>query len=204
MLSRGAGSVPRVMVLSMLVRNEIWAMHVLSIWRSTIRWALRDTISRLANQLTRFPWSTRKLPLIPTFSVVSFFFRASPLQKRGKNSSVIGGGGVRFIYVCIRKRVTVKTQNTINRMNLYEKEHWLFRKKKVAEIQRFWLHSSFSFFLWKRSIFYFIPKPGKIRQITQPYKEDIIIMDALSLLLNVIFENLFFTYSHGFRKEKGH
>lgn len=27
-------------------------MHVLSIWRSTIRWALRDTISRLANQLT--------------------------------------------------------------------------------------------------------------------------------------------------------
>ena len=51
---------------------------------------------------------------------------------------------------------------------------------------------------------------GKIRQITQPYKEDIIIiiiiiiMDALSLLLNVIFENLFLTYSHGFRKEKGH
>jgi len=49
-----------------------------------------------------------------------------------------------------------------------------------------------------------LPKPGKIRQITQPYKSDIIIMDALSLLLNVIFENLFFTYSHGFRKEKGH
>lgn len=42
-----------------------------------------------------------------------------------------------------------------------------------------------------------------MRQITQPYKSDIIIMDALSLLLNVIFENLFLTYSHGFRKDKG-
>jgi len=133
MLSRGAGSVPRVMVLSMLVRNEIWAMHVLSIWRSTIRWALRDTISRLANQLTRFPWSTRKLPLIPTFSVVSSIFfsgiLASPLQKRGKNSSVIGGGGVRFIYVYIRKRVTVKTQNTINKIYTKKNIGFLGRKK---------------------------------------------------------------------------
>lgn len=41
-----------------------------------------------------------------------------------------------------------------------------------------------------------------MRQITQPYKEDIIVMDALSLLLNAIFENLFLTDSHGFRKVK--
>lgn len=42
-----------------------------------------------------------------------------------------------------------------------------------------------------------------MRPITQPYKQDIIILDALSLLLNVIFENIFQTFYHGFRKEKG-
>lgn len=46
------------------------------------------------------------------------------------------------------------------------------------------LTSFFFFFLYEKDRS-FIPKPGKMRQITQPYKQDIIIMDALSLLLNV-------------------
>lgn len=46
-------------------------------------------------------------------------------------------------------------------------------------------------------------KPGQMRAITQPNKTDIIVMDALSHLLNIIFEDLFLSQSHGFRKGRG-
>ncbi|KAK9081440.1 hypothetical protein Sjap_026632 [Stephania japonica] len=46
-------------------------------------------------------------------------------------------------------------------------------------------------------------KPGKMRPITQPHKEDFIVMDALSQLLNIVFEDIFLTQSHGFRKGRG-
>lgn len=42
-----------------------------------------------------------------------------------------------------------------------------------------------------------------MRAITQPNKTDIIVMDALSHLLNIIFEDLFLSQSHGFRKGRG-
>lgn len=53
---------------------------------------------------------------------------------------------------------------------------------------------------------YWIPKPnkpGKLRPITQPNKVDILIMDALSHLLNIIFEDIFVPQSHGFRQGRG-
>lgn len=46
-------------------------------------------------------------------------------------------------------------------------------------------------------------KPGQMRAITQPNKTEIIVMDALSHLLNIIFEDLFLSQSHGFRKGRG-
>lgn len=100
-------------------------------------------------------------------------------------------------------------------MFVYEKEsqwklktqsiEWISTKKNIGEEKsRGDSKASFFFFFFSMKKIDLLFYSGKIRQITQPYKEDIIIMDALSLLLNVIFENLFFTYSHGFRKEKGH
>ncbi|KAL4553856.1 hypothetical protein LXL04_040167 [Taraxacum kok-saghyz] len=51
-----------------------------------------------------------------------------------------------------------------------------------------------------------IPKPnkaGQLRPITQPNKGDIIVMEALSHLLNVIFEDVFLHQYHCFRKGRG-
>lgn len=45
-------------------------------------------------------------------------------------------------------------------------------------------------------------KPGKMRPIT-PCKKDLIVMEALSLLLNIVYEDVFLTNSHGFRKGRG-
>ena len=45
-------------------------------------------------------------------------------------------------------------------------------------------------------------KPGKMRPIT-PCKKDLIVMEALSLLLNIVYEDVFLTNSHGFRKGGG-
>ena len=39
-------------------------------------------------------------------------------------------------------------------------------------------------------------KPGQIWAITQPNKTNIIIMDVLSHLLNIIFEDIFLSQSH--------
>ena len=52
----------------------------------------------------------------------------------------------------------------------------------------------------------FIPKPnkpGKVRPITIPHSQDIIVMDSLSNVLNKMFEEIFLDCSHGFRKERG-
>lgn len=52
----------------------------------------------------------------------------------------------------------------------------------------------------------FIPKPGKpgkMRPITQPYKDDILVMDAMAMVLNEVFESIFLDCSHGFRKGRG-
>ncbi|KAM1859816.1 hypothetical protein ACFX13_012066 [Malus domestica] len=44
-----------------------------------------------------------------------------------------------------------------------------------------------------------IPKPNKPGPIT-PCKKDLIVMEALSLLLNIVYEDVLLTHSHGFRK----
>jgi RNA-directed DNA polymerase len=53
---------------------------------------------------------------------------------------------------------------------------------------------------------YWIPKPnkpGKMRAITQPNQRDIIVMESLSVLLNIIYGEIFMSYSHGFRPGRG-
>jgi retron-type reverse transcriptase len=75
--------------------------------------------------------------------------------------------------------------------------------KRLEEIKRALMSSTFRFSSMYRS---WIPKPnkpGKMRPITQPHKEDFIVMDALSQLLNIVFEDIFLTQSHGFRKGRG-
>ena len=47
-----------------------------------------------------------------------------------------------------------------------------------------------------------IPKPNKPGPIT-PCKKDLIVMEALSLLLNIVYEDVLLTHSHGFRKGRG-
>lgn len=62
---------------------------------------------------------------------------------------------------------------------------------------------TFSFSSMSRS---WIPKPhkpGEMRPITKPHKEDIIVLDALSLLLNIVFERVFLPQSHGFIRRRG-
>lgn len=142
MLSRGAGSVPRVMVFSMLVRRSgetgnVCVKHL----------AIHDSLGasgpyQSACQSTD-PLSLvdkgRELSLIPTFSgVSSIFFSGLATSKERKELRRHRLGGFRFIYVYIRKRVTVKTQNTINR--IYTKENiglffLLGRKKSQSQSQ---------------------------------------------------------------------
>lgn len=45
-------------------------------------------------------------------------------------------------------------------------------------------------------------KPGKMRPIT-PCKKDLIVMEALSLLFNIVYEDVLLTHSHGFWKGRG-
>lgn len=80
------------------------------------------------------------------------------------------------------------------------------QESDYQQIQRALIGSSFHFSTMYRS---YIPKPkkpgrtGKLRPITQPHKKDIILMDAISLILNEIFESLFIESAHGFRKGRG-
>lgn len=76
-------------------------------------------------------------------------------------------------------------------------------KKELEELKSALFNSTFHFSSMYRS---WIPKPnrpGKMRAITQPHKGDIIVIEALSLLLNIVFEDLFLPQSHGFRKGRG-
>jgi retron-type reverse transcriptase len=45
-------------------------------------------------------------------------------------------------------------------------------------------------------------KPGKMRPIT-PCKKDLIVMEAPSLLFNIVYEDVLLTHSHGFWKGRG-
>lgn len=45
-------------------------------------------------------------------------------------------------------------------------------------------------------------KPGKLRPITIPHQKDIIVMDAISMVLGSIFEDIFLNCSHGFRVKR--
>ena len=47
-----------------------------------------------------------------------------------------------------------------------------------------------------------IPKPnklGELQAIMKPDKADILVMESLSHLLNIVFEDIFLTNSHEFR-----
>lgn len=75
--------------------------------------------------------------------------------------------------------------------------------ERVCEIRQSIEGGSFRFSPLFRS---FIPKPnkpGKLRPITQPFRDDILVMDALSQVLLEVFESLFLYSSHGFRKGRG-
>lgn len=79
----------------------------------------------------------------------------------------------------------------------------LTSERELQETQKLLLNSTFRFSPMYRS---WIPKPnkpGELRAITQPNKGDIIVMDALSYLLNIVFEEIFLPQSHGFRKGRG-
>ncbi len=72
-------------------------------------------------------------------------------------------------------------------------------EKELQEVKKALLHSTFKFSSMYRS---WITKPnklGELRAITKPDKADILVMDALSHLLNLVFEDIFLTNSHGFR-----
>lgn len=74
---------------------------------------------------------------------------------------------------------------------------------KLKEVRKALLNSTFQFSSMYRS---WIPKPnkpGQLRPITQPDKADLIVMDALPQKENIVFEDLFLTQSHGFRKGRG-
>lgn len=76
-------------------------------------------------------------------------------------------------------------------------------KSQLEEMKEALKNSTFRFSAMYRS---FIPKPnkpGQFRPITQPKKVDIIVMDSLSHLLNLVFEDIFLACSHGFRKGLG-
>lgn len=45
-------------------------------------------------------------------------------------------------------------------------------------------------------------KPGKLRPITIPHQKDIIVIDAISMVLGEIFEEIFLNCSHGFRVKR--
>nr|KUM48159.1 18S ribosomal RNA intron 1 ORF [Picea glauca] len=45
-------------------------------------------------------------------------------------------------------------------------------------------------------------KPGQLRPITTPHTSDIIVMDALSEVLNMLLRDIFLPCSHGFRKKR--
>ena len=66
-----------------------------------------------------------------------------------------------------------------------DRRHYpLLDKPKVEEIRDSLLKGAYRFSVMHRS---FIPKPnkpGKLRPITQPHKIDLVVMDALSLLLS--------------------
>lgn len=79
----------------------------------------------------------------------------------------------------------------------------LISEKKLEDLLSSLRNGSFRFSPMYRS---WIPKPnkpGETRPITQPHKKDIIVLDALSSLLNVVFESIFLPKSHGFIRRRG-
>lgn len=67
----------------------------------------------------------------------------------------------------------------------------IMKEERVHEIKEALFNSTYQFSPMFRS---WIPKPnkpGKMRPITQPFKEDLIVMEAIAHLLNIVFEDLF-------------
>ena len=79
----------------------------------------------------------------------------------------------------------------------------LTSERELQETQKLLLNSTFRFSQMYRSWITTPNKPGELRAITQPNKGDIIVIDALSYLLNIVFEEIFLPQSHGFRKGRG-
>ena len=76
-------------------------------------------------------------------------------------------------------------------------------KRKLQEVKKELLNSTFHFSSMYRSWIPKLNKPEQLRPITQPNQDDRLVMDALSHLLNIVFEDLFLPHSHGFRKGRG-
>lgn len=76
-------------------------------------------------------------------------------------------------------------------------------KCEVRDIKSSLGAASFRFSAMHR---FYIPKPnkpGQLRPITQPYPKEILVMDAISHVLNQVFADIFLECSHSFRKTYG-
>lgn len=103
-------------VKHLAIHNSLGASgHYQSACQST------DPLSLVDKEATPNPYFQR--------SFFYLFFRDFGLATSEERKELLRGGGVRFIYVCIRKRVTVKTQNTINRIYTKKNIGFLERKK---------------------------------------------------------------------------
>lgn len=79
----------------------------------------------------------------------------------------------------------------------------LLSEIELEEVKKSLIFSTFSFSSMYHSWITKPNKPGQLRAITQPNKKDIIVIDALCKLPNLVFERVFLSYSHGFRKGRG-
>lgn len=114
----------------------------------------------------------------------------------GEVSFVIGGGGFRFLFLYTKKWRSENSKQ--NQESIEFIQNWLFRK--VTEIQRLLLHSSFSF---SQIFLFFLRQTERSERCAKSHnhiRKFFFVMEALSLLLNAM--NRFLTYSHGFHKVK--
>lgn len=100
----------------------------------------------------------------------------------------------------LMKKLLLIIDSFWERNSFYQQIH---SKSELCEIKKRLSNSTYQFCSMYRS---WIPKPnkpGKLRPITQPNKVDILVMEALAHLLNLVFEEIFVSQSHGFRPGRG-
>lgn len=136
----------------------------------------------------------------------------NPAKKKRKKMVIMQKDKEKDLLTLLREEEShLKRKDFLNK--LVQIMDYLWEKKSIYkrltseitldEMKKTLLNSTFQFSSMYRS---WIPKPNKpghLRAITQPNKADIIVMDALSQLLKIVFDDLFVPQSHGFRKGRG-